>query len=83
MTSSKSFSLVKNVDYRELRYGIYELQNLKYIDPFKLKKVMEAKKKYRKTITLSDKEKEILNKYGKASGLYLNYILMEDKNEPW
>lgn len=81
--TSKSFSLVKNVDYREIRYGIYKLQNLKYIDPFKLKKVMEAKKKYRKTITLSDKEQEILNKYGKASGLYLNYILMEDKNEPW
>jgi hypothetical protein len=81
MASSKSFSLAKDVDYRELRFGIYKLQNLKNIDPLKLKKVVEAKKKYRKTITLSDKEQEILDKYGKASGLYLNYVLMDDENE--
>ncbi len=81
MTSSKSFSLLKDLDHRQLRYYLHKLEELKNIDPILFKKVVEGEKRYRKTLTLSDKEQDILDKYGKASGLYLNYIILVDSDE--
>ncbi|XRO75241.1 DUF2540 domain-containing protein [Methanocaldococcus sp. 28A] len=76
-----AFSLCKNIDSRMLRYYIHKLEHLGHIDPLKLKEVIEAKKKYRKIITLSNKEAEILSKYGKASNLYINYLMLVDGDE--
>ncbi len=80
-TLSKAFKLIKDIDNRDLRYYIHKLENFKPPDPVLLSKVYNTKKTHLKRITLSSKEQEILNKYGKAASLYLNYIIMVDANE--
>jgi hypothetical protein len=80
-TLSKAFKLIKDIDNRDLRYYIHKLENFKPPDPVLLSKVYNAKKTHLKKITLSNKEQEIINKYGKAASLYLNYIIMVDTNE--
>jgi hypothetical protein len=81
MTKKLSISTIKDVDSRMLRYYIHKLENLGPIDPLKLKEVIEAKKKYRKIITLSNKEAEILSRFGKASNIYINYLMLVDGDE--
>ncbi|ADC69780.1 conserved hypothetical protein [Methanocaldococcus sp. FS406-22] len=77
-----TFCLCKNIDSRELRYILHKLEGIKIIDAERLKKAIEVKKRYKKRIVLTDKEKEIVERFGKATGLLLNYVLVnEDEGE--
>ncbi|AEF96079.1 DUF2540 domain-containing protein [Methanotorris igneus] len=71
-----TFYLCKNVDSRRLRYYLHKLENLKELDPEMFKKVIESKKECRRTITLTEEEIKICEKYGRATNLYLNYVIM-------
>ena len=82
MTDKATFCLCRNIDSRELRYLLHKLENIQNIDAEKLKRAVEVKKKYKKRIVLTDKEKEIVERSGKATGLLLNYVLVnEDEGE--
>ncbi|WP_423792112.1 DUF2540 domain-containing protein [Methanocaldococcus indicus] len=76
-----TFYLCKNIDSRRLRYILHKLENLETINPEILKKVIESKKCYRRTIILTDEELKIYEKYGKAINLYLNYLLVNEDGE--
>jgi hypothetical protein len=79
----KIFYLCKNIDNRELRYYLHKLENLKIIDADRLKKAYESKKPYKISITLSPQEEKIVNKWGKSTNLYVNYVVVdEDEGEP-
>ncbi|XRO77326.1 DUF2540 domain-containing protein [Methanocaldococcus sp. 10A] len=72
-----TFYLYKNVDSRKLRYLLHKLENIENIDIETLKKAMEAKKTYKKAITLTEEEEKILNRLGKSANLLLNCELVK------
>jgi len=72
-----TFYLYKNVDSRKLRYLLHKLENINSIDIETLKKAMEAKKTYKKAITLTEEEEKILNRLGKSANLLLNCELVK------
>ncbi|UXM84048.1 DUF2540 domain-containing protein [Methanococcus aeolicus] len=69
------FYLTKNVDSRIARYFLHKLENFGPPDPILLSKINAKKKKYKKTLTLSPEEENIVNTYGKTTNLYLNYAI--------
>ncbi|AEH06280.1 DUF2540 domain-containing protein [Methanothermococcus okinawensis] len=80
---AKIFYLCKNIDSRKLRYLIHKLENTDTInlDISRLRKALESKKKYKRVITLSNEEKNIIEKHGKAVGLLINYQLVDGNEE--
>ena len=79
----KIFYLCRNIDNRKLRYLLHKLENANQIniDVERLKKALESKKKYKRVITLSEEEDEIIKKHGKATGLLINYQLVDGNEE--
>jgi uncharacterized protein YktA (UPF0223 family) len=85
MPRSKIFYLCKNIDNRKLRYLLHKLEdadNLN-IDIERLKKTLESKKRYKRVITLSEEEERIVEKHGKATGLLINYQLVDGDEEEY
>ncbi len=78
MPRSKTFYVYKEMDSRELRYYLHKLENLKSIDADRLKKAYESKKPYKVSITLSPQEEKIVDKWGKSTNLYVNYVVVDD-----
>ncbi|MCQ6254733.1 DUF2540 domain-containing protein [Methanocaldococcus sp.] len=75
-----TFYLYKNIDSRQLRYHLHKLEDLKQIDPEKLKKVVEARKRCKRTIILTEEERKIYQRFGKATNLYLNYVILVNED---
>ena len=71
-----TFYLCRNLDNRELRYYLHKLEEIKQIDAEKLKEVIETRKAFKRTITLSKKEEEIIKRFGKAVNVVLNYVIL-------
>jgi hypothetical protein len=71
-----TFYLCRNLDNRELRYYLHKLEFVQQIDAEKLKEVIETRKTFKRTITLSKKEEEIIKRFGKAANIVLNYVIL-------
>jgi len=81
MTEKATFYLCKNIDSRRLRYLLHKLEDLKQLDPVKLRRAVEAKKVCKRTIILTEEEMKICQRFGKATNLYLNYVLVNEDGE--
>ncbi|AVB75892.1 DUF2540 domain-containing protein [Methanococcus maripaludis] len=80
--TQQQFYLVKDVDSRALRYYLHKLENLTSINPERLKNLVESKKNYKRTIKLSKQEQNITDKFGKATNILVNYLIIEaEQNE--
>ena len=77
MGDTITLGLIENVDRRTARYILHKVEDMNAISPDILKKATEPKKQFRKTLSLSDIEKKIVEKHGKATSLLMNcYIVM-------
>jgi hypothetical protein len=72
-----TFYLCKNIDGRKLRYFLHKLEGLENIDIDTLRKAIEAKKIYKRAITLTEEEEAILKRLGKSANLLLNCELVK------
>jgi len=72
----KQFHLIKNIDSRALRYYLHKIEHLEFVNPEKLREVTELKG-FRRTLILSEQEERIIEKYGKATNLLVNYAIYE------
>ncbi|ABR55527.1 conserved hypothetical protein [Methanococcus vannielii SB] len=80
--TQQQFYLVKDVDSRALRYYLHKLESLTSVNPEKLKNLVESKKNYKRTIKLSKQEQGITDKFGKATNILVNYLIIEaEQNE--
>jgi hypothetical protein len=57
------------------------MEHVKNIPTHVIAKVKELKKKYDKRLTLTDKELEIVEEFGKGSNFILNCIIYMDKGD--
>jgi len=73
----KIFYLCKNIDSRRLRYYLHKLEEMENIDLETLSKAVGTKKKYKRTLVLTEEEEKIINKLGKSVNLLLNCILVK------
>lgn len=65
-----------NLDCRNTRYILHRVKDIEEIRPEILKRGAGLKKQYRKTITLSEVEEKIVEKYGEAINLMVNYAIV-------
>jgi len=74
-------TLITDMDCRTARYMLHKLENIDKIRPEILKRAVELDKSFRRTITLSDVEEKIYEKYGKATNLMVNYAIIAEGME--
>ncbi|ACX72461.1 conserved hypothetical protein [Methanocaldococcus vulcanius M7] len=72
-----TFYLCRNIDGRKLRYLLHRLENVENIDIETLRRAIEAEKKYKRAITLTEEEEAIIQKLGKSANLLLNCELVK------
>ncbi|ACV25384.1 DUF2540 domain-containing protein [Methanocaldococcus fervens] len=72
-----TFYLCKNIDGRKLRYLLHKLENVENIDIETLRRAIEAEKKFKRSLTLTEEEEAILERLGKSANLLLNCELVK------
>ncbi|AAB98357.1 hypothetical protein MJ_0366 [Methanocaldococcus jannaschii DSM 2661] len=72
-----TFYLYKNIDGRKLRYLLHKLENVENVDIDTLRRAIEAEKKYKRSITLTEEEEVIIQRLGKSANLLLNCELVK------
>jgi hypothetical protein len=72
-----TFYICRDIDSRKLRYFLHKLEGLENIDIDTLRKAIEAKKIYKRAITLTEEEEAILKRLGKSANLLLNCELVK------
>ena len=77
----KKFNVYTNLSLRELRFFLHQMEHVKNIPTHVIAKVRSLKKKYDKRLTLTDKELEIVEEFGKGSNFILNCIIYMDKGD--
>ncbi|AVB75905.1 hypothetical protein HNP87_001473 [Methanococcus maripaludis] len=72
------FTLIREMDARTLRYYFHKLENIENIDPEQLAEVVKAPKQHKRPLSLSKEEEKIIEKFGRATNLLVNYIIMTE-----
>ncbi|MBP2143815.1 hypothetical protein J2127_000983 [Methanococcus voltae] len=73
------FNLYKNIGARELRYYVHKMENCGNIAPETIAEIKNRNLKTKKLLTLSDKENEIVSKYGIGANFLLNCIIFQEE----
>jgi hypothetical protein len=74
---TKIFYLCKNIDSRRLRYYLHKLEEMETVDLETLSKAVSTKKKYKRTLIITEEEERIINKLGKSANLLVNCVLVK------
>ena len=77
--SKRYFNLYKNIGAREVRYYLHKAENYKGIDLRVIAEIKKRKLVSKKLLTLSDKEIEILNKFGEGANFVINCIIYQEE----
>lgn len=64
---------------REVRYYMHLMEKYPNIHPKTIAEIKKRKLCVKKVLTLSDKEKEIIEKYGEGANLILNCVIFQEE----
>ncbi|MBP2202154.1 hypothetical protein J3E07_001595 [Methanococcus voltae] len=77
----KHFYTVEKLDSKDIRYFLHKIDEIKEINPQYLTSCMNPKTKHKVSITLSEREAKIVEKYGKATNVLINYLQEAELHE--
>ncbi|MBP2143930.1 hypothetical protein J2127_001099 [Methanococcus voltae] len=77
----KYFYTRNKIDSRDVRYFLHKIEELKEINPEYLVQAVKYEKKHKVSITLSEREAKIVEKYGKATDILINYLQEAELHE--